>query len=581
MEASDAESGTATEAGAEAPLVAAPSGGVSQSAKLRLCLGAMCGLVLLGGLATRKASVYNRPAVGKGSDKLVSLEGDDGDEAPEEKPPCAGEGGACTDAKCCLDGGEGGLQCWEKGEFYAVCLSNKTCEPGVHEGETEGEYDEYGTFHLSEWSCKKLGERSLPGCESYGSAKECPSGRCMWMNETGACLAECSVFPSKEACPDSHCMWDGAACVLDPCSAPGEDCSKSKCCSQARWAEGMQCFQKDSTWSTCMPSCNKDGDQAGWSCKELGERTNISKTCSFSGESCSDTHLCCNTGHECVVKDENFAGCLQTSSKTTWTSQQIPIPEDWDGTVLGGNRGEYQASPAGEGEEMAGTSMFCFMAIIPDSEETKLMEVAKKFGSGVFGCNESSVYDAWQSNSAGWDTGEATLVNTDVFVSVWQQVQKEGKFLRHDWTVKTDADCAFFPDRLRNHLYQLRPAKDAMLYIKNTDQDAAMSNNQFLGAVEIFSRKAVQAYFDNGAGCVDTIGLNSGEDGFMKGCMDAVGAGFLHDGEILKPDGASSYCSTESKVAFHPLKCEATLENCYNIVFGNEPNWGANTCQDR
>jgi len=99
--------------------------------------------------------------------------------------------------------------------------------------------------------------------------------------------------------------------------------------------------------------------------------------------------------------------------------------------------------------------------------------------------------------------------------------------------------------------------------------------------VEIFSRKAVQAFFDNGHGCVDTIGLNSGEDGFMKGCMDAVGAGFLHDGEILKPDGASSYCSTESKVAFHPLKCEAALENCYNIVFGNEPDWGANTCQDR
>jgi hypothetical protein len=284
-------------------------------------------------------------------------------------------------------------------------------------------------------------------------------------------------------------------------------------------------------------------------------------------------------GHQCVVKDDDFAGCLQTHEESTWAAKEIPIPDDWEGTVLGGNLGEWQADPAGEDEDMAGVSMFCFMAILPDSEEVKLKEVAKKFGSGIFGCDAHSVYESWSTNSAGWDTGEATLVNTDVFVNVWEQVRDEGKYLMYDWTIKTDADCAFLPDRLRTHFYQLRPKKDAMLYIKNTDQDASMSNSQFLGAIEIFSRKAVQAYFSNGAGCKDTIGLATGEDGFMKGCMDAVGAGFMHDGEILKPDNAASYCQTEGKVAFHPLKCEKTIELCYNFAMGNEvADWGANTC---
>jgi len=196
------------------------------------------------------------------------------------------------------------------------------------------------------------------------------------------------------------------------------------------------------------------------------------------------------------------------------------------------------------------------------------MEVAKKKKMGVFACNASTILDSWVSSSEGWDTGEATLVNSAVFFKVWDQVRQDGRYRDHDWTVKADADAAFLPDRLRTHLWALRPPAGRAIYIKNTNQDAGLSNGQFLGAVEIFSLPAVQLYFDNAEGCQKSMGDNSGEDGFFKGCMDGLGVGYMLDGHVLKPDFAAVYCKTETQVAFHPLKDPAVLENCYNIVLG-------------
>lgn len=226
---------------------------------------------------------------------------------------------------------------------------------------------------------------------------------------------------------------------------------------------------------------------------------------------------------------------------------------------------------------MLGVSMFCFMAVLPDSVEVELAKVAERNRQGIYACNESLLLNSWKSSAAGWDTGEATLVNTAVFFKVWDQVKQDGRYIKYDWTVKADADCAFLPDRLRSHIWGLRVPAGAALYLKNTNADAGLSNGQFLGAIEVFTNKAVQLYFDNEAGCKESMGENSGEDGFFKGCMDGLGVGFMHDGEMLKPDYAASYCRTAGRAAFHPLKDPAVLQNCYNAALGKPIDWSHNT----
>merc|ERR1712228_39047 len=113
----------------------------------------------------------------------------------------------------------------------------------------------------------------------------------------------------------------------------------------------------------------------------------------------------------------------------------------------------------------------------------------------IFGCEAHSVYRAWQTGSAGWDTGEDTVVNTAVFLKVMDQVKEDKLYLNYDWTVKADADCVFLADRLRSHLWALRPPANTPIYMKNNHLEGT-GNNGFLGAIEVFSKEAMKKYMD-------------------------------------------------------------------------------------
>merc|ERR1712012_168673 len=119
------------------------------------------------------------------------------------------------------------------------------------------------------------------------------------------------------------------------------------------------------------------------------------------------------------------------------------------------------------------------------------------------GCNESMTLHSWKSAGAGWDTGEVTLVNTDVFLNAFEQIRKDGRYAKWDWTVKADPDCVFFA---------------------------------------------------NAAECKQYLGTDSGEDGFFKSCMDALGVGYMTDTNIFTPDYDPSACRNGERVAFHPIK---------------------------
>jgi hypothetical protein len=536
----------------------------------------------------------------------------------DEKPQvCAAEGEECMDSKCCVPGGPKGLTCYakDKDANWAACAAS--CKPGVHEPEKEGTWDANGQFRKAEWSCKELGKPSEPGCESF-EEDHCPSSYCMkkggscvpkcdsygtedgcWkskqcMWQDNGCMEACWAFDSEHACqPTNKCFWTGKKCQMgwwlfntfescpgdlgyfwngtcskDPCSAPGEDCTDTQCCSEARGGSGMTCFQKNKYWATCKETCDEGNN---WTCDAIGERAKYSPGCAWAGKNCASEKLCCNRGFVCAVKDYTWTACVQTKKQTTWVTQNIPIPSGWDGTVVGGGRDEYQMQPAGPNDKKMGGRLYCFMAFLPKSYEEGLVDVAKKNKASIFACDGHGLFHTWQTTSGAWDTGEATLTNTDVFINVWQQVAKAGDYLNYDWTAKVDPDCVLVPDRLRDHLYALNMPEWAAVYVKNNGMDPGMGNNGFLGAVEVFSKKAVTIYLDNDEGCKGALGLNAGEDGFMKGCMDALGIGFALDTEMFFPDRAAGACSQGQRAAFHPLKDPNEWKHCWDIVLGNLP----------
>merc|ERR1712241_431157 len=117
-----------------------------------------------------------------------------------------------------------------------------------------------------------------------------------------------------------------------------------------------------------------------------------------------------------------------------------------------------------------------------------------KNGVSIFGCNESMTLHSWQPAGAGWDTGEVTLMNTDVFLNAFQQIKKDGRYAKWDWTVKADPDCVFLADRLMGHLWALRAPPYTPVYVKNNGVDPGLGNNGFLGAIEIFSNTAMRMF---------------------------------------------------------------------------------------
>lgn len=328
----------------------------------------------------------------------------------------------------------------------------------------------------------------------------------------------------------------------------------------------MTCFEKNQDYATCLDQFDPQY-QKGWSGKKLGNRTKFVAGCSWAGQECSQTKACCNEGFNCAVKDDTFTGCALNMQVSSWVKQEVPLPADWEGTVVGGWRGEYAVDPVPEGGDVAGMSLYCIMVVLPDSPEVELMEAAKKNKGSVFGCNASKVYNSWKTDSEGWDTGESTLVNTAVFLKVFQWVKDDGEYLRHDWLVKADPDCIFLADRLRGHMWGLRPPPNTPIYFKNNNVEG-MGNSNFLGAIEVFSKRAVQIYLDNDEDCGTYLGTNSGEDGFFKGCMDALGVGFMWDHDMFKPNYDPAICTNGKYAAYHPMKFASHWQRCWDIATG-------------
>jgi len=236
---------------------------------------------------------------------------------------------------------------------------------------------------------------------------------------------------------------------------------------------------------------------------------------------------------------------------------------------------------AGTGGAAGGQSLFCFTVVTADGVvppggsvkvgyEQPLIDAVKAKGLGIFACEESAVYQGEKCATGEW----GSVANTLPFTKIWDQVQADGRHRKHQWTVKTDPDAVFFPDRLRQHLAKLGPS-DGAVYVKNIGFKFG-----FMGALEVLNTAGVDLFLASLESCSALAAKNSGEDKFLMECMNAHGAGHLRDNDLLDdkytlPAGWHLFdvtpCADPSAVAFHPYKAEASWMGCHQVATGEAP----------
>merc|ERR1712217_236134 len=160
----------------------------------------------------------------------------------------------------------------------------------------------------------------------------------------------------------------------------------------------------------------------------------------------------------------------------------------------------------------------------------------------------------------------------------WTAVVKDSKHLRHDWTVKVDADTVFFPDRLR-------PLVLTHAAGGNSGTGVYLNNCRFglHGPIEVLSRNAVIAWGSGMQQCRDHFhrmcsgSCSWGEDLFIDQCLQKVLKSqridefkiLLEDHCDHPPDWAS--CSDTTVAAFHPFKLEQGYRACLNNALASRP----------
>lgn len=232
-------------------------------------------------------------------------------------------------------------------------------------------------------------------------------------------------------------------------------------------------------------------------------------------------------------------------------------------------------------------SLFCFSIARGHGYEPKLLHGQLERGAGIFACDGHAVLSeqkfllgsgppglvrsiTFPSAPVG-TTSDGTAGNTELFIQAWHAIQNFTAASQFDWTLKVDPDALLLPDRLRTHLI---PFTGQKVYLKNCDLYHGNAGwPKMYGALEVFSKRAIQSYFANKERCFKQLDLHSwGEDVFMMKCMDRLYVRSVNDmsvsidGLCSKQDHLKVNCSDETAAVFHPLKSARSWLECWDAV---------------
>jgi hypothetical protein len=229
-------------------------------------------------------------------------------------------------------------------------------------------------------------------------------------------------------------------------------------------------------------------------------------------------------------------------------------------------------------------SMFCFALMQPDSYEQQLLKFQSQQQTNIFGCDAYAIYsnrvipiddgvethvvDSTLKCGMGGEFG--TALNLDIFIVVWNKVIEEGTYLQSNWTVKSDPDSVFLPERLRVILSIYQEEKTG-IYMNNCKYGLH-------GPLEVFSANAVTAWGNGYKQCQQHFEEKCkgdcmwGEDLFVDQCLwKVLGARRVSDFRLILEDHCDppedwQTCSDPSIAAFHPFKNVSSYTQCMNAA---------------
>jgi len=225
-----------------------------------------------------------------------------------------------------------------------------------------------------------------------------------------------------------------------------------------------------------------------------------------------------------------------------------------------------------------GVSLFCFVLAEADGYEADLLRFARSRDTGAYGCEEHMTLtddsidvgtdkDPEPTVAIGslkCDKGEwGSWANAKIFLKAWKAVMDDGRFRKHDWVIKLDADTVFYPDRLKKHVEGMKSTD--LLFLQNY-----LDGYPVVGAIEVASNAAILAFGQRIDEC-ERITYGAEDDWFVK-CMRVLGAWMQKDEELLQhnqhPRG--NMCRNKRFVAMHPYKSQEEYGRCLDSAEGDQ-----------
>jgi len=233
-------------------------------------------------------------------------------------------------------------------------------------------------------------------------------------------------------------------------------------------------------------------------------------------------------------------------------------------------------------------SLFCFSLITMTTYEPGIVRNNLVHEAGIFACDAVKLFthdgvvrvgtyndgrplmttlvlqlpDSMKNRGSFADLTGATCFNTEIFIRVWHTIVANGLYEDQDWTVKVDPDAVFMPHRLARQLIPHTPPGGAPQFLKNCNRFGL--GPRMFGAIEVYSRRAIESYKWGEMSCIDFPWKGWGEDYFMEKCLDKLGVAPLNDFSMVADARCTpAPCSDGSKVAFHPFKDLDKYDECW------------------
>lgn len=249
------------------------------------------------------------------------------------------------------------------------------------------------------------------------------------------------------------------------------------------------------------------------------------------------------------------------------------------------------AFPPGQGGP--GNSLWCFSLMTPNTGEQDLITWQFNNQASIFACDAYAVYSNEEIQVApgvttrvvqsdlkcGYGGDSQSALNSWIFIAVWDKICDDREYGDHQWVVKVDPDCVFFPNRL----VQILPIFSNAQVIENCKYGMH-------GPIEIFSTGAIDALaaeyassFDGKTPkrCVTDQDFGQwGEDMFIDQCLTQVLGLTQHPLEprVICENHCNCpdfyWCQKGSdRVSYHPFKTVGDYSNCIaNAMLDQNPS---------